>query len=233
LAEAFAEHKGDLSFKGLENISEEVATAFARHQDAGWGELDLNPMDKAVVIGMRRFEPGLFELELLNVQIAQNFLKWPNIVNLRRFTSINDAAAQALAGHEGRLFLDGLAELSVEIATALSAHEGSLWLTGLTELSANTAMALSKHKGPLVLDGLFELSVEIATVLSTHKGPLSLGGLTEISDEVAQALSKHYGPLRLTGLTSLSDTAAEALSKLDGEVELPSFEDEEADDEGE
>ena len=56
---------------------------------------------------------------------------------------------------------------------------------------------------------------------------------TEISDEVAQALSEHHGTLTLTGLTSLSDIAAEALSKHGGKVELPSFENEAAEEQSE
>jgi len=192
-----------------------VATAFARHQDAGWGEVDLNPMDKAVVIGKSRFEPGLFELDLLNVQIALNFLKWPNIVDLHRYTSINDAAARALADkHEGSLWLTGITELSANTATALSKHKGPLILDGLTELSADTATALSKHKGPLSLDGLTELSADTATALSKHKGPLSLNALTRLSDELAEVLAKHKGHIYFLGLKKLSRRGAAQLVNL-------------------
>jgi hypothetical protein len=104
--------------------------------------------------------------------------------------------------------------------------------SGLAEISDDAARLLV-GSDDLDLTGLKNLSTGAAESLAQHKGSLYLGALTEISDEVAQALSKHHGTLTLTGLTSLSDTAAEALSKHDGEVELPSFDDEEADEESE
>lgn len=144
-----------------------------------------------------------------------------------------EALEHVCAGpHVLGLNLSGLTELPDE-AAKLFTGEYDLDLSGLTTISDEAAEGLSNHTGSLSLSGLESLSPRAAEFLAKHNGSLYLGGLTEISDEVAQALSKHHGTLTLTGLTSLSDTAAEALSKHDGEVELPSFEDEEADEEEE
>lgn len=147
------------------------------------------------------------------------------------FASI-DALERVCADAPSWLNLSGLTELP-DAAGKLFCGEYDLNLNGLKTISDEAAEGLSKHTGSLDLGGLESLSPRAAELLAQHNGSLYLGGLTEISDEVAQALSKHHGTLTLTGLTSLSDTAAEALSKHDGEVELPSFDDEEADEESE
>ena len=54
---------------------------------------------------------------------------------LSSFTLVEDAAARALAQHEGRLWLNGLTSLSERAAQALADHEGDLDLNGLTSLS--------------------------------------------------------------------------------------------------
>ena len=46
--------------------------------------------------------------KILTKQIAERFLKDEDSVDLQRFTSIEDAAAQALAQHKGDLYLKGL-----------------------------------------------------------------------------------------------------------------------------
>lgn len=147
------------------------------------------------------------------------------------FASI-EALERVCADPPNWLNLSGLTELP-DGAGKLFSGEYDLNLSGLTTISDEAAEGLTRHTGSLDLSGLESLSLHAAEFLAQHKGSLYLGGLTEMSDEVAQALSKHHGTLTLTGLTSLSDTAAEALSKHDGEVELPNFEDEEADEEDE
>ena len=147
------------------------------------------------------------------------------------FASI-EALERVCADPPSWLNLSGLTELP-DGAGKIFSGEYDLNLSGLQTISDEAAEGLARHTGSLDLSGPESLSLHAAEFLAKHNGNLYLGGLTEISDEVAQALSKHHGTLTLTGLTSLSDTAAEALSKHDGEVELPSFEDDEADEEDE
>lgn len=61
----------------------------------------------------------------LTKEIAESFLN-SGQVNFLEFTGIEDAAAQALAQHNGDLELSGLTILSEASAEALSHHEGRL-----------------------------------------------------------------------------------------------------------
>jgi hypothetical protein len=133
-----------------------------------------------------------------------------------QFDTIDDAAAEALAKHEGELSLNGLTQLSDAAAKALAKHQGNdLFLDGLAQLGDAAAKALAKHRGSLYLNGLTQLSDAAAKALANHQGRfLSLGGLTQISDAAAKALAKHQGRfLSLGGLTQISDVTAEALAK--------------------
>ena len=140
--------------------------------------------------------------------------------DLSGLTSLSDAAAQALAQHEGCLELSGLMSLSDAAAQALAEHKENLWLSGLTSLSDAAAQALAKHNGFLDLRGLTSLSDAVAQALAKHEGMLELGGLKSLSDAAAQALGQHEEPLKLSGLTSLSDSAAQALAKHNGFLQL-------------
>ena len=62
------------------------------------------------------------DLSTLTLDIAENFLKDSDAVDLEEFTSITDDAAAALIKHEGNLFLDGLTSLSDAAAAALAKH---------------------------------------------------------------------------------------------------------------
>lgn len=188
------------------------------------------------------------ETKILTKEIAEKFLKGQEAETLSSFTLVEDAAAQALAQHEGRLWLNGLTSLSERAAQALADHEGDLDLNGLTCLSDAAAEALAKHQGDLDLDGLTSLSdspghvalacklarktgwlplrslknmsESAAEALAQHEGHLLLDGLTGLSDAAAVALGRHTGELTFRGLTSLSDSAAEALACHRGTIEL-------------
>jgi hypothetical protein len=132
-----------------------------------------------------------------------------------QFDTIDDAAAEALAKHEGELSLNGLTQLSDAAAKALAKHQGNdLFLDGLAQLGDAAAKALAKHRGSLYLNGLTQLSDAAAKALAKHQGRfLSLGGLTQISDVTAEALAKRQSGLSLHGLRQFSEAAAEMLSK--------------------
>jgi len=104
----------------------------------------------------------------LTLEIAQKFLQ-DGTGDLDAFTSIDDAAAQALAQHEGDLLLDEQLRLALK---------ESLLLNGLTSLSDAAAKALAQYEGDLSLDGLTSLSDAAAKALAQHEGDLSLEGLT-------------------------------------------------------
>ena len=87
----------------------------------------------------------------------------------------------------GILRLDGLTNLTPEIAEELATYRGGLSLNGLTYLSSGLAESLAKHENALSLDGLATLSPDVAERLARHPGGLSLKGLTSLSTELAEA----------------------------------------------
>ena len=157
--------------------------------------------------------------KILTKQIAERFLKDEDSVDLQRFTSIEDAAAQALAQHRGGdLDLDGLTSLSDAAAQALAQYEGTLSLNGLKKLSDAAAQALARHKGDYInLEGLTSLSdspghVALARKLAQRKGRLYLWGLTSLSDVAAKALTEHDGHIHFSDLQEISDQGLLALA---------------------
>ena len=111
---------------------------------------------------------------LLTVEVAEQFLADNDSVDLSLFTSVEDAAAEALAKHDGGLGLGGLTSLSDAQAEALAKHDGVLGLGGLTSLSDAQAEALAKHRGVLYLGGLRSLSDTQAEALAKNEGYLGV-----------------------------------------------------------
>ena len=91
--------------------------------------------------------------KILTKEIAEQFLKDEDSVNLSEYTSLDDDAAQLLAKIKGRYIdLSGLVALSDTAAQELAKFNGAkLELNGLTTLSDATAGALAKMKGTLTL----------------------------------------------------------------------------------
>jgi len=99
--------------------------------------------------------------KILTLEIAQKFLNDPDGESLGDYTSMDDAAAQALAQHKGWLNLSGLTSLSDAAAEALGQHKRDLNLLGLTSLSDAAAQALAQHEGWLYLRGAAEEAVNL------------------------------------------------------------------------
>jgi len=154
--------------------------------------------------------------KILTLEIAQkflnrNFLKqlFGGGENLMEYTSLDDAAAQALAQHDGYLDLGGLTSLSDAAAQALAQHKGDLSLDGLTSLSDAAAQALAQHQGGLYLNGLTSLSEAAAQALAQHKGWLYLRGAAEEAVNLRKRLpqtAQSVVPSAATG-TQLKDSA--------------------------
>ena len=159
--------------------------------------------------------------EILTLEIAEQFLK-DGRVRLEDYTSMDDAAAQALAQHKGDLSLEGLTSLSEAAAQALGKHEGGLWLAGLTSLSEAAAQALAQHEGFLSLRGLTSLSDAAAQALGKHKGYLYLNDKAKEAVERARKrlpqTAQSVVPSAATG-TQLKDSATkpEGLERINEE----------------
>jgi len=100
----------------------------------------------------------------LTWEIAEQFLKNSNSVDLPEFVTISDAAAESLGKLKGWLHLNGLTSLSDAAAESLAKHKGFFYLNGLTSLSDAAAESLGKHEYTLYLNGLTSLSDAAAEV---------------------------------------------------------------------
>ncbi|HEV2247286.1 MAG TPA: hypothetical protein VGW37_11595 [Terriglobia bacterium] len=133
-------------------------------------------------------------------------LEWDQNSSLRKFSSMDDDAAEVLARYEDAdLDLLGLTSLSLPAARALVRQKsGSIVLNGLTSLEDSLAGVFSKYEGNLGLEGLTSLSELAARALTQSVQSLDLSGLTSVADPVAEVLSKCRGRVALRGLTRLS-----------------------------
>jgi len=170
---------------------------------------------------------------------------------LDKVGSLSPEAAAELVKPKRQLSLNGLTELSPEIAAILARHPAAggfgsadLRLNGLKGLSPEAAEALAAHEGKVLLYGLERLdSVPLARKLARQWGELRLG-VTQLSPEIAAELAKHRGTeedktrpglvlrrqdgaasvLRLDNIRSLSVEAAEALAAHEGVLVLNGLE---------
>jgi hypothetical protein len=181
----------------------------------------------------------------------------PQALLLDSVKEMSPEVARVLATHNGHLSLGGIRQLSVDVAEALTKGRPntdmtSLTLDGLFDLSPEIATALAQCRGPLSLSGLQSLSLETANALaSSPRKPyntsffngalgnwltlngldevepsviaclrsagweVSLDGLKDLSPEVAAELAKQSGVISLNGVTNLSPAAAKALTSND------------------
>ena len=86
--------------------------------------------------------------KILTKAIAEQYLEDEDSVNTSHFTSIEDAAAQALSQHQGWLYLAYLTSLSDKAAEALAQHKGVLNLSDKAKEPVGRARKrLAKKKG--------------------------------------------------------------------------------------
>ena len=172
-----------------------------------------------------------------------------NFLSLNGLTSLSKEFAEAIYDHLGCGWeMNGLTEMSDEVANILLRNPWHLSFTGLTSISdcmVNHLKSIGpgyftfgfnhlKVVTPKVinaladqaegrhndLNGLTSLSVEVAEALVKLQGDMNLNSLESLSPEVAEVLATHKGSLMLNGLRSLSPEAAETLAKHEGIVSL-------------
>jgi hypothetical protein len=127
-AEALAHnHKGNLSLQGLTELDDGVAKALAEHIRG----IDMQTSLNAKV---KQYKGGL-----LTKGVAEQFIDGKEVI-LNSFTEIEDAAAEALAKHQGALSLNGLTSLSDKAAEALAKCED-------LDLPASLKAKVEQYKG--------------------------------------------------------------------------------------
>lgn len=174
-AAALAQHKGrGLDLSGLTNLSDTAARALMEYQKyksiavtkyvrsllekdkadfeaKTWAANMRSSIDKAQAqVEAKPAEiqsaPQVAEIKILTKNIAKQFVKDNDSIDLGEFTVIEPAAAQVLAKHKGKLNLSGLTSLSDKSAMELSKHKGLLVLVNLASLSNTGAEALVQSK---------------------------------------------------------------------------------------
>lgn len=86
-----------------------------------------------------------------------------------------------------------------------------LSLNGVKELSPDVARVLARHHGHLHLNRLSSLTPELASVLASTTALISLNGLETISHDAANALVEHRGGWGLGGLKHIDLCTFETL----------------------
>ena len=145
---------------------------------------------------------------------------------LNGLANLSDELALILNQWVGDIQLNGLKSISTDAALSLSKnHNGAIWLNGIVDLSGDVASTLIHNTGWLYLDGLLTLSNGALSSFSKFKHGLSLNGLTQLTDDEAKLLIKNKNSpyplgLELNGLTALTLPTAIELAKYPGNLHL-------------
>lgn len=158
--------------------------------------------------------------KILTKKIADQLIDGDESVDMSEYTTLDEDAAEVLCEYYGDLGLSGLTEISENVAEILSqhqgflkGHEGRLDLSSLSNISDPTAASLSNHYGPVDLSGLNSFSDSASRSFSEHEGWLSLKGLSSINEYAVECLSNHRGGLYLSGLKSICDQSSKFFSR--------------------
>jgi hypothetical protein len=145
---------------------------------------------------------------------------------LSSLQSLDAETAAVLADYdEGPLFLDGLSELSPEVAGELKKFKGGprsyfsfgncLSLAGLETISPEAAAELAAFPGEALFLGVTELSEAAFRSLMTFRRRLYLPRLARIPAGAAESMADYRGPgLSILGLATLSTEEARVLAGL-------------------
>jgi hypothetical protein len=132
-------------------------------------------------------------------------------------TTIDEATARSLKGHQGVLDLDNAHDLRPEAVEGLLGNEGPIGLGSLTSLGnpapPSLLKALAAHRSPLCLSGLTRLEPVEAAAIRKRMGHVDLCGISVLSLPVAEELVQCNGVVWLMGLEELDEGVAEALLK--------------------
>ena len=143
------------------------------------------------------------------------------IIELNGLKEISLEIAEILAGYNGALSL-GIQKIDPLIANVLATHKAALSLTKLKSIDDISLIYLSKYEGNVLeFNSLETLTVNQAKQIVTYKGEfLSLDGLRIISTTVAKELSLYPGFLFLSGLENMPVDVANELANHTGSLAL-------------
>jgi hypothetical protein len=148
-------------------------------------------------------------------------------------TSIDDCpdfVAKCFEGHAGRLYLNGVCNLTDSSAQILSLHAGDYLelqsLLALNNSEGNILLAkrLARNNGPIDLYALRTIGIGPARALAkAGKQTIITLGLEEMTVELAAELAKCKGELKFRQIRELDAACAFALSQSSGTLDFPSL----------
>jgi hypothetical protein len=215
VARELAKHRGPLKLDRLVELSLEVAREFA----ASSATLSFGGLTSVDPEAIQALAAGVPHPEY-GSKYGRQTREFGDL-KLNGLTQITPELARAIASHPRNIALNGLQELSPEVARELAAdRRGFLELRGVRSISAEVAVLLGNTSAGLILSGVRRLTPGAAAGLAQTSGGLFLNGLRFLSVEVAHALATHRGHLGLLGVTQADNETVEALAEHEGPVVL-------------
>ena len=178
LASRLANREGeDLTFSTLHTLSPEAAAGLASF-----------PCDLRL--------PALTSLE---VSVAQSLATHRGVLVMDNVSTLPPEAFAALLGNRGTVGLSRLATLGNEVPTvvlqAIRRHEGMLGLDGLKDISPEVAEAIRDHRGAVTLTGIRQIPVDVLERLVNSKGDVWIDAITVAPPYLEiKSVLKHRGP---------------------------------------
>lgn len=172
-----------LTLSRLKSLSADVAAALAEPRHGQENEMT---------------EITLSEVREISVDAAAALAKHSGSISLPAVENLSGDAAAALFGEGGKsLELDGLHDVSPEVARAMAGCRRSSLGIGISVLAPDIAAIVAKRRRHLSFPNLKSLSVDSAKALQSHGGPLDwlLFGKVSITPQVAETLLGHEGGL--------------------------------------
>lgn len=213
-----------LLLNGLNDISKEVAIGLSQESSKQLISLDgltfLSDELAEAVSQIGASHVSLNGLVEINAKVAKSLSRMCTLklsVNGLRNLSISQAN-NLISNKEGfvpELELNGLSEITREVAESLSNYHRDINLNGMKYIKNDVILGFSKYACRLYLDGITELNERQFELLSycSFYG-LSLNGINKLKFNKPLLLNSNCSIdfLNLEGLTSLNPIEAEALS---------------------
>ncbi len=134
------------------------------------------------------------------------------IIQLDGVSELSADVAEKFAACSGAIYLNGLRGVDDSTATALAKTPAQLEMSGLETLdSPELAEKLAQQKDVVFLDKLQSISPQVAKALSRNRSGITLNGLVELPEEIAKELASHQGRLWLGGVQALPDATIKVL----------------------
>ena len=223
LADVLSKTEAEIHMEGvIKNVEELKNPKFARmllkgsYSQGNFDNLTDLSLEVATVFGDECNSLLLPKVNQISPKIAEQLIRVKYVLILDGLLTLDEDVAKELSvsrkGYLPDLSLNGLSDISVEVANHLSKKRGYLSLSGLSSLKPKVASSLGAKDGRLILNGVKQINADVAFSLGKRSGSVYLG-VSKISVDAAKALAMgdHPREIWFTGLTTLNAEAAEAL----------------------